>query len=79
MFVVCLGLALPFSTKALHIDDTMYVHIARQILDDPLRPFSGSINWYQRTERAWNVSTSPPGYSYWLATWMRFGVTSETG
>lgn len=66
-----------FCNKAFHIDDPLYLSIARQILVDPLRPFDGMINWQQVTEPAWRVSISPPGYSYWLAAWLYAGVTTE--
>jgi 4-amino-4-deoxy-L-arabinose transferase-like glycosyltransferase len=69
----------PFCNKALHIDDTLYLSIARQILLDPLRPFDAQINWQHTTEPAWNVSISPPAFSYWLAGWMALGVESELG
>jgi hypothetical protein len=74
-----LVVSLPFCNKAFHIDDPLYLSIARQILVDPLRPYDGLINWQQVTQPAWFVSISPPGYSYWLAAWMAVGVTSEWG
>src|SRR2546425_9628192 len=74
-----LVVSLVFCNKAIHIDDPLYLSIARQILADPLRPFAGLINWQQVTQSAWQVSISPPGYSYWLAAWMAAGVTSEWG
>jgi 4-amino-4-deoxy-L-arabinose transferase-like glycosyltransferase len=36
-------------TKAVHIDDTAFLEIARHITRDPLHPFSGWINWYDTT------------------------------
>jgi hypothetical protein len=72
-----LVVTLAFCNKAFHIDDPLYLSIARQILIDPLRPFDGLINWQQVSEPAWKVSISPPGYSYWLAAWLAAGVTSE--
>lgn len=76
---VSLVVSLVFCNKAFHVDDTLYLSIARQILVDPLKPFSGRINWQQITEPTWNVSISPPGFSYWLAGWMACGVTGEVG
>jgi len=32
-------------TKPLHIDDTAHLLIARKILEDPLHPMSGEVNW----------------------------------
>ncbi len=76
---VSLVASLPFCNKAFHVDDTLYLEIAEQILVSPLRPFDGAINWQQVTEPAWNVSISPPGFSYWLAGWMKLGVRGEAG
>jgi hypothetical protein len=72
-------MSLAFCNKAFHIDDPLYLSIARQILAHPLHPFDGEINWQQITQPAWEVSISPPGYSYWLAAWMAIGVESEWG
>ena len=33
---------LPFVNKAFHIDDPAYVAVARNVLEDPLRPFAGA-------------------------------------
>lgn len=33
---------LPFAAKAVHIDDVYFLEIARNVLKDPLRPFSGA-------------------------------------
>jgi 4-amino-4-deoxy-L-arabinose transferase-like glycosyltransferase len=74
-----LAVSVPLCNKAFHIDDPLYLAIARQILVDPLRPFDAPILWERVTEPAWNVSISPPGYSYWLAAWMSLGVTGEVG
>jgi hypothetical protein len=37
-------------TKAVHIDDTAYLEIAKQILKDPFHPLSGMINWRDTLE-----------------------------
>jgi hypothetical protein len=71
--------AAAFASKAVHVDDPLYLSIAHQIVTDPILPFSAPINWQQITEPTWNVMLSPPGYSYWLATWMALGLTSHLG
>lgn len=42
--VLCLVLAftLPFSAKAIHLDDVYFVEVAENVLRDPLRPFAGA-------------------------------------
>lgn len=37
-------------TKAVHIDDTAYLEIARQIVQQPLHPMSGMLNWGDTAE-----------------------------
>lgn len=71
------AVAAAFLNKAVHVDDPVYLSVARQILVDPLLPFSAPINWQQVTEPTWNVMLSPPGFSYWLAGWMALGVTGD--
>ena len=40
---VVLGFTLPFSAKAIHLDDVYFVEVAQNVLADPLRPFSGAV------------------------------------
>ncbi len=56
--------------KPVHIDDTLYVEIARRIVTHPLDPYGGVVNWQQIPERTYNVSISPPLLSYWFAAVM---------
>lgn len=37
-------------TKAIHIDDTAHLHIARAIREHPLHPMSGEFNWRDTSE-----------------------------
>jgi hypothetical protein len=53
--------------KPAHIDDTLYLTIARWIVDHPLDPYRGPITWQQVPEPAYNVSISPPLLSYTFA------------
>ena len=43
ILALVLGFTLPFSGKAFHIDDVYFVEVARNVLRDPLRPFSGAV------------------------------------
>lgn len=60
-------LYLPFLNKPFTIDDTVVLTVARQILQDPLRPFDTTINWFGDPEPMFEVTTNPPFVSYWLA------------
>lgn len=60
-------LFLPFTDKAYHIDDPVYIWVARQILRNPLDFFGFTANWYSEVEHGARISVSPPLYSYYLA------------
>jgi len=56
-----------FIDKPFHIDDTIFLEGAKQILSDPIRPYDRVINWYFYPEPMWEVNQNPPGNSYLLA------------
>lgn len=58
---------LPFVTKPFHIDDTVFVRVAEQILRDPLHPYALDYNWDGVPKPMWAVSQHPPLHSYVLA------------
>src|SRR5437868_5815339 len=67
--VLGVGLAVGLASvaKPVHIDDTLYLNIARWIVAHPFDPYGGTINWQQVPERTYNVSISPPLLSYTFA------------
>jgi hypothetical protein len=67
--VLGVGLAVGLANlaKAVHVDDALYLSIARWIVDHPLDPFGGPINWQQVPEPTYAVSISPPLLSYVFA------------
>jgi 4-amino-4-deoxy-L-arabinose transferase-like glycosyltransferase len=54
-------------TKPVHIDDMLYLTIARWIVGHPLDPYGGTITWQQIPEPTYRVSISPPLLSYVFA------------
>ncbi len=64
---LCFGLALPFLTKPVHLDDANFLVLARGAALDPWRPHAVTINWQGTTERAFDVLSNPPGIGWWLA------------
>lgn len=62
-----LVVGLPFLNKPIHIDDTFVLAVAEQICRDPLRPFSGSFNWFDDPQPVFQITTNPPFLSYWIA------------
>jgi Dolichyl-phosphate-mannose-protein mannosyltransferase len=57
-------------TKAVHIDDTAYLEIARWIIDHPLHPMAGTMNWGNTADPIWTVS-QPHLMFYLMAGVMR--------
>lgn len=53
--------------KPIHIDDALYLAIARRIASYPLDPYGGVMNWQQVPEPTYRFSISPPLFSYYLA------------
>lgn len=62
-------------TKAVHIDDTQYVEVARLIARDPMHPFTSLINWFDVAEPVHEALIHPPliSYIYAFFIWI-FGV-----
>jgi hypothetical protein len=68
--LVATGIALFALIKPVHIDDTVVLHVAANILRDPLRPFAGEFFWLEEPQPLAKVTTNPPLVSYWLAPWI---------
>jgi hypothetical protein len=57
--------------KAVHIDDTAHLEIARHIVADPTHPMRGTVFWGEHPEPIWALN-QPPGLYYALALVMRW-------
>jgi hypothetical protein len=64
------GIGLFALIKPVHIDDTVVLHVAANILRAPLRPFAGEFFWLEEPQPLAKVTTNPPLVSYWLAPWI---------
>lgn len=62
--LICL---VPFSRKAFHIDDPLFVWAAKQIAQNPLDPYGFTVNWNGWTQPMSAVTKNPPLCSYYLA------------
>lgn len=62
--MVCL---VPFSGKAFHIDDPVYVRAAQQILSHPADFYGFRMNWRGTEMPVADFQQNPPGVSYLLA------------
>lgn len=75
--VVTLLCLLPFSGKAFHIDDTLFVWMAQQIEKHPLDPYGFQLVWYVSETPMSEVMKNPPLVSYYAALVGFFAGWSE--
>ncbi|MBZ5615071.1 MAG: glycosyltransferase family 39 protein [Acidobacteriia bacterium] len=72
--IACL---LPFSGRAFHVDDTLFVMAARQIVRHPLDPYGFSLVWNTSLEQMVDVTKNPPLACYYGALVGRLAGWSE--
>jgi 4-amino-4-deoxy-L-arabinose transferase-like glycosyltransferase len=75
--VIIIFSALPFLNQAVHIDDTLFVQTARNIINNPLDPYGSSVNWFGDSEKLFDFFSNPPLSSYYLAGIMQIWGESE--
>jgi len=76
LLLLAAALTGPFLDKPFHIDDTFYLHVTRNIVDDPRDPYAGEIDWWHRPRPIWEGDSNPPLLNYLLAPVMaRFGAS----
>ena len=75
--VLSFVLAVPFLNKPFHIDDTVVLQIAENIIESPGDPLGGKIDWLGHEETVWKVTTNPPLVSYYLAPFALVSGFSE--
>ncbi len=71
------ALLLPFSDKALHVDDPFYLWVAEQIRAEPADFYGATVNWYGAEQSVAQVNQNPPLVSYYIALWSAALGTSE--
>lgn len=59
--------SLAFLTKPIHLDETLYLRIAGQVLKEPARPLGFDLYWFGRTIPASLAHPNPPTIGYLLA------------
>jgi hypothetical protein len=77
--IVCILSLAPFVTKAYHIDDTLFLKLARQIQKHPLDFFGFEVNWHFFPEPMSQVTRNPPLWGYALAAAARVLGYGEIG
>jgi hypothetical protein len=68
---------IPFLDKAYHIDDTLFLAAADQILINPFHPYAFHINWFGEPTSMWVATQNPPLASYLLGLFQVMGLTTE--
>jgi len=58
---------LPFSGRAFHMDDTLFLKAAKQVLQHPFDPYGFNVLWYTTELPMWMVTKNPPLASYYAA------------
>lgn len=58
---------LPFSGKAIHIDDPLFIWTAKHITRQPFNPYGFAVVWYRNRMPMWEVTQNPPLASYYAA------------
>ncbi len=65
--IVTIGCMAPFVNKAYHLDDTLFLLAAQQILEHPLDFYGFEVNWYGVPMPMVRATNNPPGGSYFIA------------
>jgi hypothetical protein len=72
------ALLVPFSGKAFHMDDPLFLKTAHQIIAHPFNPYGFTVNWYISEMPMAEVMKNPPLASYYLAAVaLLFGWSEE--
>jgi hypothetical protein len=73
--LIILAATAPFLGKAFHIDDALYLVVARQILAQPLDPYGAEVLWERQPESLFDANFNPPLWNYLMAAVL--AVTGE--
>jgi len=65
--VVVLLTLVPFSAKAFHVDDPMFLWTAEHIQSNPINFYGFDVNWYSAMEPMHTIMKNPPLVSYYIA------------
>jgi len=67
VLLVLAAVYFPFADKAFHLDDTLFLKAAEQILENPLDFYGGDVNWYGFNAPHYTTNKNPPLVSYLIA------------
>jgi hypothetical protein len=70
-------LTLPFLGKPFHIDDTFFLRVTENIVANPLDPYAGELDWWDRPLSLFRIDSNPPLLNYYLAPFAAVSNFSE--
>jgi 4-amino-4-deoxy-L-arabinose transferase-like glycosyltransferase len=68
LVVPLIVLLLAFARKPFHMDDPLFIWVARQIQTDPYNPYGFSVNWYGVPAPVSDITKNPPLASYYIVS-----------
>ncbi len=72
-------LTLPFIAKPWHVDEPLFLAVARHILADPGHPLDFAFNWYGKLAPMATINNTPPLFLYLLALALKLTGGAEWG
>jgi hypothetical protein len=67
LLALTLACLLPFLSKAVHLDDPLFIWTARHIQKDPLNFYGFAVNWNSETWPMADITQNPPLAAYYMA------------
>ena len=74
LVLLTLACLLPFSERAFHVDDPLFVWAAQRIVKTPTDPYGFNLIWDYTRVRMADVTQNPPLASYYAAAIGRFAA-----
>ncbi len=67
LIIILIPLIGVFANKAFHIDDPLFLWVAKHIQSSPTDPYRFNVTWYFDEMEMWQVTKNPPFTSYFIA------------
>ena len=67
LLVICILCLAPFADKAFHMDDPLFIWVAKHIQTNPFDFYGFTVNWYGFEMQMYEVTKNPPLAAYYMA------------
>lgn len=67
LVIICVLCLLPYIDKSFHIDDPLFIWIAKHIQSHPFDYYGFTVNWYGFEMPVYEINKNPPLVSYYMA------------